>query len=132
MQIDVEDLQTAHAGGEGRIRLGSIYANRRVTVAGVEVGQELPPRGACRRLEASQELRRREDAQVKSGVRWGVGRTGEVGRSRGGPETVTVRPEKRWYRPRETELSGDSTDSKSKQLSRRTESESVAAQMTGF
>jgi len=43
MQIDVEDLQTAHSGGEGRIRLGSVYANRRVTVAVVEFGQELPP-----------------------------------------------------------------------------------------
>jgi hypothetical protein len=42
MKVDAEDLQTNETDNRGRIYLGTEYANKRVTVAVVEVESDRP------------------------------------------------------------------------------------------
>lgn len=42
MKVDAEDLQTRETDDRGRVSLGTEYANKRVTVAVVEVAAEQP------------------------------------------------------------------------------------------
>lgn len=42
MKVDAEDLRTGETDDRGRIYLGTEYANRRVTVAVVEVQSDRP------------------------------------------------------------------------------------------
>ncbi len=42
MKVDAEKLQTNETGDRGRMYLGTEYANKRVTVAVVEVESETP------------------------------------------------------------------------------------------
>jgi hypothetical protein len=45
MNVDVEKLQTTETDDRGRVSLGTEYANKRITVAVVEVESEPPDDG---------------------------------------------------------------------------------------